>query len=72
MKAIRVHAAADPRSCGWRRPVPDAGAGQVLLRVEAVGVNFVEVYHRTGLYPMPVPFTPGTEAAGRSRRWGRE
>ena len=44
--------------------VPRAGAGQALLRIEAVGVNFVEIYHRTGLYKLPVPFTLGSEAAG--------
>jgi NADPH2:quinone reductase len=44
--------------------VPHAGPGQALLRIEAVGVNFVEIYHRTGLYKMAVPFTLGTEAAG--------
>jgi NADPH2:quinone reductase len=44
--------------------VPHAGPGQALLRIEAVGVNFIEIYHRTGLYKLPVPFTPGTEAAG--------
>jgi NADPH:quinone reductase len=44
--------------------VPHAGPGQALLRIEAVGVNFIEIYHRTGLYKLPMPFTPGTEAAG--------
>lgn len=38
--------------------------GQVKVRHAAVGVNFIEVYQRTGLYPNPLPFTPGTEAAG--------
>ena len=40
------------------------GPGQVLIRVEAVGVNFIEVYQRTGLYPVALPATPGSEAAG--------
>jgi NADPH2:quinone reductase len=44
--------------------VPHAGPGQALLRIEVVGVNFIEIYHRTGLYKVPLPFTPGTEAAG--------
>ena len=43
---------------------PKAGSGQVLVRVEAIGVNFIDVYHRTGLYPLPLPMTPGSEAAG--------
>eukprot|EP00753_Platysulcus_tardus_P014737 PLAT4440.5.p1 GENE.PLAT4440.5~~PLAT4440.5.p1 ORF type:complete len:412 (+),score=135.50 PLAT4440.5:38-1237(+) len=38
--------------------------GQLLLRVERTGVNFVDTYHRTGLYSVPLPFTPGGEAAG--------
>jgi NADPH2:quinone reductase len=44
--------------------VGDPGPGQVKLRQEAVGLNFIDVYHRTGLYPQPLPFTPGTEGAG--------
>jgi NADPH2:quinone reductase len=43
-------------------PVP--GAGQVLVRHEAVGLNFIETYHRSGLYPVPLPSGLGTEAAG--------
>ena len=39
--------------------------GEVLLRQEAVGLNFIDVYHRTGLYPLPsMPATPGLEGAG--------
>jgi NADPH2:quinone reductase len=38
--------------------------GEVLLRQTAVGLNFIDVYHRTGLYPLEVPFTPGVEGAG--------
>ncbi|MDD5543033.1 MAG: quinone oxidoreductase [Acidobacteriia bacterium] len=44
-------------------PLP--GAGEALVKIEAIGVNFIDVYHRTGLYPLPLPFTPGSEAAGR-------
>lgn len=44
---------------------PQPGAGEALVRVEAVGVNFIEVYQRTGQYPLSLPFTPGSEAAGR-------
>ena len=40
------------------------GPGQVQLRQRAIGVNFIDVYHRTGLYPQPLPFTPGVEGAG--------
>src|SRR5690606_1278624 len=41
------------------------GPGQVRVRVAAAGVNFIDVYHRTGLYPRPLPFVPGLEGAGR-------
>jgi NADPH:quinone reductase len=44
---------------------PEPGPGQLLVAVGAAGVNFIDVYHRTGLYPLPIPFTPGTEGAGR-------
>src|SRR4029079_5348389 len=43
---------------------PKPAAGEALVRIEAIGVNFIDVYHRTGLYKMPLPFTPGSEAAG--------
>ena len=42
----------------------EPGPGQVRLRQHAAGLNFIDVYHRTGLYPQPLPFTPGTEGAG--------
>jgi NADPH2:quinone reductase len=65
MKAILVRATGGPEvldAVEMSRQAP--GTGQVLLRVEAVGVNFIEVYQRTGLYPVPMPATPGGEAAG--------
>ncbi len=43
---------------------PSAGAGEVLIRIEAAGVNYIDTYHRTGLYPADPPFTPGMEGAG--------
>ena len=65
MRAIRIHATGD---AGVLRPEeaegPRPGPGQALLRIEAAGVNFVEIYQRTGLYKVSLPFTPGTEAAG--------
>jgi NADPH2:quinone reductase len=65
MNAIRVHATGGPevlRSEDVAQPAP--GPGQVLVKVEAAGVNFIDIYQRRGLYPVPLPFTPGQEAAG--------
>jgi NADPH2:quinone reductase len=46
------------------RPVPEPGPGEVLIDVAAAGVNFIDVYYRTGAYPQELPYTPGVEAAG--------
>jgi NADPH2:quinone reductase len=65
MYAIRVSKTGGPEVLEFvevERPKP--GAGQVLIHVEAIGLNFIDVYHRTGLYPLPLPLTPGSEAAG--------
>lgn len=65
MKAIRVHAPGDVDALRYEdveRPAP--GPGQVLVKIEAAGVNFIDVYQRTGHYKVPVPFTLGQEAAG--------
>jgi NADPH2:quinone reductase len=43
---------------------PHPGPGEALVKMEAIGVNFIDVYHRTGLYKLPLPFTPGSEGAG--------
>ena len=71
MKAIRVHAPGGPEVLRLEEvPDPVPGAGQVLVRVEAAGVNFIDVYERKGLYPVSYPFTPGREAAGIVERVG--
>lgn len=49
---------------------PEPGPGQVLVRVHAAGVNFLDIYHRTGLYPMPSPIPLGMEGAGVVERAG--
>ena len=65
MKAIRVSRTGGPEVLEYVDvDTPQPGAGQALVRLEAVGVNFIDVYHRTGLYKMQLPFTPGSEGAG--------
>lgn len=63
--AMRVHQVGGPEQLRWE-PVelPPPGAGEVRLAQTAVGVNFIDVYHRTGLYPQPAPFVLGQEGAG--------
>ena len=69
--AIRIHHAGGPDVLKWEEvEVGEPGPGQVRLRQEAAGLNFIDVYHRTGLYPQPLPFTPGRRGRGR-RRGGR-
>src|SRR4030095_12941573 len=63
--AILARKTGGPEVLRWEEvDVGDPGPGQVKLRQEAAGLNFIDVYHRTGLYPQPLPFTPGTEGAG--------
>jgi NADPH2:quinone reductase len=65
MKAIRVHAPGGPEALRYEDvPQPAAGPGEVLVKIEAAGVNFIDVYQRNGHYKVPVPFTLGLEAAG--------
>ena len=65
MKAIRVHTFGGPEVLTLDEiPVPQPGPGQVLVRIQAIGVNFIDIYHRTGLYKADPPITLGMEAAG--------
>jgi NADPH2:quinone reductase len=65
VKAVRVHQTGGPEVLKYEEvPKPSPGVGQALVRVNAIGVNFVEVYQRSGLYPQNPPFIPGSEAAG--------
>jgi len=64
-KAIIVHQNGGPEQLLWEEvEAPTPKAGQVLLRHEAIGLNFIDVYHRTGLYPVGTPYIPGLEGAG--------
>ncbi len=64
-KAIRVHQTGGPEVLAWEgAPVGTPGPGEVRLRHTFVGLNFIDTYHRAGLYKLPLPFTPGQEAAG--------
>jgi len=63
--AIRVHETGGPEVLKWEEvEVGEPGAGQVRIRQEAAGLNFIDVYHRMGLYKQELPFTPGVEGAG--------
>jgi NADPH2:quinone reductase len=64
--AIRVHQVGGPEKMVWEDVDPGVpGQGEILINQTAVGLNFIDVYHRTGLYPLPAsPFSPGMEAAG--------
>lgn len=65
MKAIRVHqfGAADAMQLE-DVPTPEPKAGEVRVKLAAAGLNFIDIYHRTGAYALETPFTPGLEGAG--------
>ncbi len=65
MKAIRVHEYGGPEVLSYEDvPDPEPGPGQARVRLAASGVNFIDVYQRTGVYPMDLPFIAGQEGAG--------
>jgi NADPH2:quinone reductase len=65
MKAIRVHETGGPEKLIHEDvPVPIPGPDQVRVKVHAIGLNYIDVYFRAGLYKTSLPFTPGMEAAG--------
>ncbi len=71
MQAIRIHQFGGPEALRVEDvPVPEPGPGEALIKVQATGVNYVDVYHRTGLYPGQLPLTLGREAAGTVERVG--
>ncbi len=65
MRAIQIKHTGGPEVMELvELPTPEPGTGQVLVKVEAAGVNFIDTYLREGRYPAELPFTPGQEAAG--------
>ena len=65
VKAIRFHQTGSPEVLRWEDvDVGEPGPGQALVRHTAVGLNMIETYQRSGLYPLPLPSSLGTEAAG--------
>lgn len=65
MKAVRVHKYGGPEVLTLEEiPVPEPKAGEARVKIEASGVNYIDIYQRTGLYPLQTPFTLGTEGAG--------
>lgn len=65
MKTIRIYKYGGPEALVTEDlPVPKPADGEALVRLEAIGVNFIDIYQRMGLYRSALPFTPGNEAAG--------
>jgi NADPH:quinone reductase len=73
MKAIRIHVHGGPEVLQLDDiPIPEIQSGEVLVRVHAAGVNYLDIYHRTGLYKIALPFIPGMEGAGVIEKAGSE
>ncbi|HMD76364.1 MAG TPA: quinone oxidoreductase [Terracidiphilus sp.] len=71
MKAIQIHETGGPEVLQLAElPIPQPGPGQLLIRVEAIGVNFIEIYFRKGVYKAALPLVPGSEAAGTVEELG--
>ena len=71
MKAIQIQQTGGPEVLQLAElPIPEPGPGQALIRVEATGVNFIEIYFRKGVYKSSLPLVPGSEAAGTVEELG--
>ncbi|MDE2484777.1 MAG: quinone oxidoreductase [candidate division NC10 bacterium] len=65
MRAVRIHEYGDPEVLRYEEvSLPEPGAGEARVKIDAVGVNYIDVYQRKGQYPDPLPVIPGREAAG--------
>src|SRR6202051_3552003 len=65
MKAIYIDSPGSPEALQYGDvPTPELNAGQVLVKIAASGVNFIDTYHRSGLYKIPLPAVLGSEGAG--------
>ncbi|MBI4498967.1 MAG: quinone oxidoreductase [Chloroflexi bacterium] len=65
MKAMRIHETGGPEVLRYEDiPDPTPGPGQVVVKLSAIGVNYVDIYTRSGLYPASLPLIPGSEGAG--------
>lgn len=66
MRAIQVRGTGGPEVLEYVEiDAPEPASGEVAIQVGAAGVNFIDIYHRQGVYPLPLPFVPGREGAGR-------
>lgn len=71
MRAVRIHAPGPIEAMRLEMvPLPEPGPGSVLVRIEAAGVNFIDIYKRNGLYSVPLPATLGEEACGVVEKTG--
>src|SRR3954467_12168654 len=71
MQAIRVHQYGGPEAMELEAlPIPTPGAGQVVVQVGAAGVNFIDIYQRSGAYKLPLPLPLGLEGAGTVQALG--
>ena len=73
MKAVRIHQTGGPEVLAYEDvPAPEPGPAEAVVEIEAAGVNFIDIYFRTGLYPADLPITNGQEGAGTVRAVGSD
>src|SRR5262245_159142 len=73
MRAIRIHAPGDTSKLGFEDvQLASPAAGEVRIKLEAAGLNYIDIYHRTGLYPVQLPYTLGLDGAGKILEVGKD